>query len=286
MHYLSWFTRSVLVLFKFPVCFFPLLAGRFSDFYLTQNRKKHYYGLRLVLNAVSATWAIQRRPILVAFYDTHGDTEDTFYFSSKWHILSCMRSIVAHRDHFVRRLSVRLSGSHTFLVVMHSYVSQATSAFLGMLPLCFYLTSQHDYRYGWNNDILGTELKIKVVAFIILVNINIFRCRLASILAGRSMEQAGTTTVYQVGFFDCCCLILNVVNNPFATIRSRNHSLQIKYSIPNTTSLTDDGCVLCVYWYFSHMQQYFSYMCYGTDVQADWRRSWTYGRAPNAIDIS
>ena len=31
-----------------------------------------------VLNAVSATWAKQRRPILVAFYDTHGDTEDTF----------------------------------------------------------------------------------------------------------------------------------------------------------------------------------------------------------------
>ena len=26
--------------FKFPVCFFPLLAGRFSDFHLTQNRKK------------------------------------------------------------------------------------------------------------------------------------------------------------------------------------------------------------------------------------------------------
>ena len=34
--------------------------------------------VRLVLNAVSATWAILRRPILVAFYDTHGDTEDTF----------------------------------------------------------------------------------------------------------------------------------------------------------------------------------------------------------------
>ena len=34
--------------------------------------------VRLVLNAVSATWAIQRCPILVAFYDTHGDTEDTF----------------------------------------------------------------------------------------------------------------------------------------------------------------------------------------------------------------
>ena len=31
-----------------------------------------------MLNAVSATWAISRRPILVAIYDTHGDTEDTF----------------------------------------------------------------------------------------------------------------------------------------------------------------------------------------------------------------
>ena len=34
-------------------------------------------------------------------------------------------------DHFVRRLS----GSHTFLVVTHSCVSQATYTFLGMLPL-------------------------------------------------------------------------------------------------------------------------------------------------------
>ena len=32
----------------------------------------------LVLNAVSATMAILRRTILVAFYDTHEDTEDTF----------------------------------------------------------------------------------------------------------------------------------------------------------------------------------------------------------------
>ena len=51
-----------------------------------------------------------------------------------------LRSIAAHRDHFVRPLSVSLSvclsGSHTFLVVMHSYVLQATYAFLGMLPLC------------------------------------------------------------------------------------------------------------------------------------------------------
>ena len=33
---------------------------------------------RSSFNAVSATWAILKRPILVAFYDTHGDTEDTF----------------------------------------------------------------------------------------------------------------------------------------------------------------------------------------------------------------
>ena len=35
-----------------------------------------------------------------------------------------------------------------------------------------------------------------------------------------------------------------------------------------------------------HMQRYFSQICDGTDVQVDWRRSCTYGRAPNAIDIS
>ena len=50
-----------------------------------------------------------------------------------------LRSITAHKDHFVQRLSVRpsvcLCGSHTFLVVTHSYVSQVTHAFLGMLPL-------------------------------------------------------------------------------------------------------------------------------------------------------
>ena len=34
-----------------------------------------------------------------------------------------------------------------------------------------------------------------------------------------------------------------------------------------------------------HMQRYFSYICDDTDVQADWR-SWTYGWALNAIDIS
>ena len=52
-----------------------------------------------------------------------------------------LRSIAAHRDHFVQRLSVCLrvclSGSHTFLVVTYSYVLQATHAFLRMLSLCY-----------------------------------------------------------------------------------------------------------------------------------------------------
>ena len=50
----------------------------------------------------------------------------------------CNENTVYYWDHFVWRLSVRpsmrLPGSHTFLVVMQSYVSQATHAFLGMLP--------------------------------------------------------------------------------------------------------------------------------------------------------
>ena len=33
------------------------------------------------------------------------------------------------------------------------------------------------------------------------------------------------------------------------------------------------------------MQRYFSHICDGTDVQAEWRRNCTYGRATNAIDI-
>ena len=64
--------------------------------------------------------------------------------STKYHSKNTiLQSIAAHSDHFVRRLSVSLSdclsGSHTFLVVTHSYVSQATHAFLaiGMLLLCF-----------------------------------------------------------------------------------------------------------------------------------------------------
>ena len=73
--------------------------------------------------------------------DGHSDTSTT---SGTFTCLCRLRSIAAHKDHFVRRLSVRpsvyvscLSGSHTFLVVTHSYISQATHAFHGMLPLFF-----------------------------------------------------------------------------------------------------------------------------------------------------
>ena len=55
-------------------------------------------------------------------------------FSCIYILLCQLRSMAAHRDHFVRHLSVRLSG---FLVVTHSYVLQGTHAFLGMLPLCY-----------------------------------------------------------------------------------------------------------------------------------------------------
>ena len=69
-------------------------------------------------------------------------TECNLFVKSEF--LCRLRSIATHRDHFVRRpsvclsirpsvcLSVRLSHSH-------SYVSQATHAFLGMLPLYFEL---------------------------------------------------------------------------------------------------------------------------------------------------
>ena len=50
------------------------------------------------------------------------------------HLLCRLRSIAARRDHFVLHLSVCLC---VCPVVMHSYVLQATHAFLGILPLCY-----------------------------------------------------------------------------------------------------------------------------------------------------
>ena len=55
-------------------------------------------------------------------------------FNIAHNFLCRLRNKATHRDHFVRHLSVCLSVrlSHS-----HSYVSQATHAFLGMLPLFF-----------------------------------------------------------------------------------------------------------------------------------------------------
>ena len=44
------------------------------------------------------------------------------------------------------QVSVCLSSSHTFLVVTHSHVSQATHAFLGLLPLCF----SYEINFFWH----------------------------------------------------------------------------------------------------------------------------------------
>ena len=48
----------------------------------------------------------------------------------------------------------------------------------------------------------------------------------------------------------------------------------------NLLELSWIGCLT------SQLTIFQSYMWRHIDVQADWRRSWTYGRAPNAIDIS
>ena len=64
-----------------------------------------------------------------------------------------LRSIVVHRDQSHCPVSfcpfVYVSGSHFTLVVRHSYVPQATHAFLGMLLLCLYMlyTHLHGYLY-------------------------------------------------------------------------------------------------------------------------------------------
>ena len=65
------------------------------------------------------------------------------YILTAFSFLCRLRSITAHRDTLCGvclsvHVSVCLSGSHTFLVVTQSYVSQATHAFLEMLPICYF----------------------------------------------------------------------------------------------------------------------------------------------------
>ena len=52
------------------------------------------------------------------------------------------------------------------------------------------------------------------------------------------------------------------------------------FNVPVLAWVSEIGCLT------SHWTIFQLYMWRHIDVQADWRRSWTYGRAPNAIDIS
>ena len=55
---------------------------------------------------------------------------------------------------------------------------------------------------------------------------------------------------------------------------------QTKYNRTLSERVTEIGCLT------SHATIFQLYMWRQIDVQADLRRSWIYGRAPNAIDIS
>ena len=84
--------------------------------------------------------AIFKVQIVVHHYVTHTShmTVRLEWSQNLGKFLCCMQSKVAHRDHFVR-LSACLSDSHTFLVVICSYVSQATGDIPQNAPLCFLL---------------------------------------------------------------------------------------------------------------------------------------------------
>ena len=68
------------------------------------------------------------------------------------------------------------------------------------------------------------------------------------------------------------------------TIIELQFNLSIRIAVgPDENS--DCVCVCVCIGVLRHMQQYFSYICDGTDVQADWRRSCTYGRAPKKFGL-
>ena len=76
---------------------------------------------------------------------------------------------------------------------------------------------------------------------------------------------------------------------PYATIEDiiERYLLKISEVITFCNGIINYGTLYLV-WFICvlrHMQRYFSHIRDGTDVQADWRRRCTYGRAPNAIDI-
>ena len=64
----------------------------------------------------------------------------------------------------------------------------------------------------------------------------------------------------------------------------------LHYTHPFHMILSKKSVVSCLVGWFigvlRHRQRYFSHICDGTDVHAEWRRGCTYGRASDAIDIS
>ena len=92
-------------------------------------------------------------------------------------------------------MSVRLCGSHTFLVVTHSYVSHVTHAFLGMLPLCFLFCFVYNFISTFNSY-GGFFLQIWT-----LVSITQGYCHLTDI-----------TGTFEIGMSKCIALCNNITN--------------------------------------------------------------------------
>ena len=83
--------------------------------------------------------------------------------------------------------------------------------------------------------------------------------------------------VIKVFMLSRCFLDFSVGVVAFEWIRDRLKSIWDRL---NSIWVSEIGCLT------SHWTIFQLYMWRHIDVQADWRRSWTYGRAPNAIDIS
>ena len=160
-------------------------------------------------------------------------------------------------------LSVCLSGSHTFLVGMHSYVSQATHVFLGMLPLCLDFYKLMSLYFMLLKLSHYNEVWIRWV----------FMC--------------GQTDLVVISYIDIGPR-KKCTKNLWSEVK-----VIVKYSVHmlcfNDITQTIYKLVELLSWIVcltSQLTIFQSYMWRHIDVQADWRRSWTYGRAPNAIDIS
>ena len=85
-------------------------------------------------------------------------------------------------------MCVCLSGSHTFLVVTHRYVSQATRASIGMLPLCLSILIPLwiclDRRRHYDPAIIETTIGLVLGPFTALYRSFLKRCTLTNKAVG------------------------------------------------------------------------------------------------------